>query len=206
METAGSIDRPDCGNIPSRTISKDKELKALMRAAQSGNARAYSRLLQELQPIVRNITRQQWANASGSDHDDLLQEVLLKIHSARATYDPDRPFIPWLKTIVMNQTIDFMRKQGRQRALASLSEDIAANVVDETAHHAFSRYEAVTTVRKAVSALPICQRSAIELLKLRELSLSEATTLTGMSASALKASIHRALISLRISLEPHQVA
>lgn len=214
METAVSIDhhdlkgrRPgDTRSLPSRAIAKEKELKALMRDAQGGNKGAYSRLFQELQPIVRKITRRQWTNASAADYDDLLQEALLKIHAARATYDPDRPFMPWLKTIVMNQTIDFIRKQRRQRTLSSLSDDIATNIVDDSAHNAFNRYEAASTVRKAVSALPRCQRSAIELLKLRELSLSEATDLTGMSASALKDSIHRALTSLRISLSPCQVA
>jgi DNA-directed RNA polymerase specialized sigma24 family protein len=33
------------------------------------------------------------ANAIPSDHEDLLQEVLLSVHAARATYDPTRPFI-----------------------------------------------------------------------------------------------------------------
>ena len=208
MESSVAIDLPgskgrrpaDARSLPLRALAKEKELKTLMQDAQKGNEGAYARLLQELQPIIRRTARRQWANASTADHDDLLQEVLLKIHAARATYDPDRPFMPWLKTIVMNQTIDFMRKQRRQRALSSLSDDIATSVVDDLAYNAFNRYETATTVRKAVSALPVRQRSAIELLKLRELSLQEATILTGMSASALKGSIHRALISLRTSL------
>ena len=171
-----------------------------MRAAQDGNEGAYSRLMQELQPIVCRIIKRQRATTSGSDREDLLQEVLLKVHAAKASYDSGRPFMPWLKTIVMNQTIDFMRKQRSQRALAGLSDDIAGQVVDDSARNAFNRYEAASTVRKLVSKLPSSQRSAVELLKLRELSLSEATILTGMSASALKDSIHRALISLRIAL------
>jgi RNA polymerase sigma-70 factor (ECF subfamily) len=214
MEISVAIDLPgskgrrrgDAAGLPLRAISKEKKLKALMRDAQMGNEGAYSRLFEELQPIIRRTARRQWASASTSDHDDLLQEVLLKVHAARASYDPDRPFLPWLKTIVMNQTIDFMRKQRRQRALSSLEDDIAANIVDDTASSAFNRYETATTVHKVVSALPPRQRSAIELLKLRELSLREATVLTGMSASALKDSIHRALISLRISLAAQQTA
>lgn len=208
MQASPSIDHPYLAsaqpsakrNLPPRVIAKEKELRALMREAQSGNEGAYSRLMQELQPIVCRIIRRQHGTASASDCEDLLQEVLLKVHAAKANYDSSRPFMPWLKTIVMNQTIDFMRKQQGQKALASLSDDIAAQVADDSAHTAFSRYETVSTVRKLVSKLPFCQRSAIELIKLRELSLSEATILTGMSASALKDSIHRALISLRIAL------
>jgi RNA polymerase sigma-70 factor (ECF subfamily) len=199
--------RPDYARrLPLRALSKEKELKALMRDGRMGNEGAYSRLFEELQPIVRRMARRQWASASASDHDDLLQEVLLKIHAARGTYDPDRPFMPWLKTIVMNQTIDFIRKQRRQRTLSSLSGDAASDIVDEAAGSAFNRYETATTVRKVVSALPPRQRSAIELLKLRELSVGEAAVLTGLSASALKDSVHRALISLRTSLAAHQIA
>jgi RNA polymerase sigma-70 factor (ECF subfamily) len=183
-------------------ITKERELRTLMREAQDGNEGAYTRLMRELQPIVRRIIKRQRATSSASDCEDLLQEVLLKVHAAKPIYDSTRPFMPWLKTIVMNQTIDFMRKQKGQKTLASLSEDIAAQVADESAHSAFNRYEAASTVRKLVSKLPLCQRSAIELLKLRELRLSEASILTGLSASALKDSIHRALVSLRIALPP----
>ena len=44
------------------------------------------------------------------------------------------------------------------------------------------------------------QRVAVELLKLRELSLKEAAQVSGMSISALKVSVHRAIKSLRVSL------
>jgi RNA polymerase sigma-70 factor, ECF subfamily len=48
--------------------------------------------------------------------------------------------------------------------------------------------------------LPAGQRTAIELLKLRELSLKEAANVSGMSVSALKVAAHRAIKSLRGSL------
>jgi RNA polymerase sigma factor (sigma-70 family) len=210
MQASLSIDRLNLAstrprairNLPPMMVAREKKLRALMREAQNGNEGAYSRLMQEIQPIVYRIIKRQCATASESDREDLLQEVLLKVHAARQSYDSDRPFMPWLKTIVMNQAIDFLRKNRRQKVLASLSDDIATQVADDSAHNAFNRYEAASTVRRLVSTLPFCQRSAIELLKLRELSLSEATILTGMSASALKDSIHRALASLRVSLAP----
>ena len=49
--------------------------------------------------------------------------------------------------------------------------------------------------------LPKGQRSAIELLKLREMSLKEASQATGMIISALKVSVHRAIKTLRTSLQ-----
>lgn len=48
-----------------------------------------------------------------------------------------------------------------------------------------------------MSELSPKQREAIELLKLRELSVAEASARTGQSASALKVATHRAIIALR---------
>lgn len=46
-------------------------------------------------------------------------------------------------------------------------------------------------VRAAVATLPPAQRQALELLKLRELSLKEAAEQTEMSETALKVATHR---------------
>ena len=50
---------------------------------------------------------------------------------------------------------------------------------------------------RAVACLPERQREAVELLKLRELSLAEAARLTGSSEGALKVNVHRAIKALR---------
>ncbi len=52
----------------------------------------------------------------------------------------------------------------------------------------------------AVRALPEGQRQAIELLKLKELSLKEAAELSGTSVGALKVATHRAMATLRRTL------
>jgi RNA polymerase sigma-70 factor (ECF subfamily) len=55
----------------------------------------------------------------------------------------------------------------------------------------------VEALEHAIRALPAGQRQAIELLKLREMSLKEASAATGTSVSALKVATHRAMLSLR---------
>ena len=42
----------------------------------------------------------------------------MAIHLARHTYDPSRPFRPWMFAIVRHKTIDILRKQ-RSRAQAA---------------------------------------------------------------------------------------
>jgi RNA polymerase sigma-70 factor (ECF subfamily) len=48
-----------------------------------------------------------------------------------------------------------------------------------------------------LATLPAGQRQADELLKLREMSLAEASAASGQSVGALKVSLHRAIRALR---------
>ena len=60
------------------------------------------------------------------------------------------------------------------------------------------------SLHEAVRDLPDGQRRAIELLKLKELSLKEASAITGSSESALKVATHRAISTLRKKLGTEQ--
>jgi RNA polymerase sigma-70 factor (ECF subfamily) len=61
-------------------------------------------------------------------------------------------------------------------------------------------YRDPEALRNAVKKLPQKQRIAIEMLKLREMSLKDGSAASGMSAGALKVSVHRALPMLRKAL------
>jgi RNA polymerase sigma-70 factor (ECF subfamily) len=183
-------------------VARDKALAVLMQHAQDGREGAYAQLLQELPPVIVRMIRRQMAYASASDREDVLQDVLLSLHAARATYDPARPFLPWLRAIVNSRAIDFMRRQKRHASGQALTDEMADGIPDETAGEALIRYDVVDALQKAIRQLPAGQRSAIELLKLKEMSLQEAAAASGMSVGALKASVHRAVRTLRLSLTP----
>ena len=94
------------------TDDPDGRLAALMAAAQEGDAASYKNLLRECLPIVATAARRQ--GVPPDRVDDVVQEVLLTIHRARATYDPSRPFLPWLRAIARRRAIDAQRMQGRR--------------------------------------------------------------------------------------------
>ena len=48
--------------------------------------------------------------------EDVVQDVLLTIHRARRTYNPNRSFTAWLRTIAERRAIDLLRRIGRQQA------------------------------------------------------------------------------------------
>lgn len=171
-----------------------------MAAAQKGDSAAYAELLRAISPVIRRIVRSQRGFVGQEEVEDLVQEILLSIHKVRASYDPERPFVPWLLAITRNRMADGARRHARygQREVAFDENDVTFS--ESAANPEFGDLNDVETLRNAVSDLPEGQRRAIELLKLRELSLREAAAITGASEVSLKVATHRAIASLRKSL------
>lgn len=183
--------------MTARNLSSD-DLGALMQAAQAGDSAAYVELLREITPRVRAVVRRQRGFAGDAEVEDLVQDVLLSVHAVRATYDPTRPFVPWLLAIVRNRLADGARRHARTSAREVSFDDVtfaepeANDLIDETSDAA--------ALHAAVRALPEGQRRAVELLKLEGRSLQEAAAISGTSVGALKVATHRAIATLRRTL------
>ncbi|ABE46672.1 RNA polymerase, sigma subunit, ECF family [Polaromonas sp. JS666] len=169
-----------------------------MASAQAGDRDAYRRLLEAVTPYLRALAARHIGNRS--DVEDTVQDILLTIHTVRHTYDPARPFGPWLVTIANRRIIDVLRRQGRCSA-----HEIPVEPEHETlsASEANLQEEAVSArmLRDAVECLPAGQRDAIRMLKLEEMSLLEASAASGISVASLKVATHRALKRLRDVIE-----
>ena len=165
-----------------------------MARAQGGDREAYRRLLEEITPYLRSLAARRIQNRS--DVEDAVQDALLTVHAVRHTYDPARPFGPWLVAIANRRIIDGLRRRGRAG-----SRETPLDAEHETLAAPEANYHEVASegraLREAVESLPPGQREAIRLLKLNEMSLKEAAAASGMSVAALKVATHRALKSLR---------
>ena len=175
-----------------------QEWAALMRAAQDGDAAAYRRLLDQLAQVIRAIAIRRWGHFDAVE--DLVQDVLLSLHSVKHTFDADRPFIPWLQSIIRHRMADMARRQSRRAAhevtvieLPEISAEVTINYADDGPGDIEELYA-------AIAALPEGQRQAVEMLRFKEMTAKEAAAATGQSVTALKVAMHRALKSLRSAL------
>jgi RNA polymerase sigma factor (sigma-70 family) len=175
----------------------DRALATWMQAAQSGDAQAYARLLREIAPRLRQFIRSQRRTFNAADAEDLVQDVLLSLHTVRATYDPQRPFMPWLLSIAHNRMVDAARRYGRGAAHELQVENLSVTFADDGTNTGGEVYRDPDLLTRAIRQLPPRQREAIEMLKLRELSLKEAAAASGTSVASLKVSVHRAVANLR---------
>lgn len=171
-----------------------------MARAQQGDHDAYVTLLRAITPRIRRMVRHRRASFGEDDVEDVVQDVLLSIHSVRSTYDPRRPFMPWMVAIVRHRLADAGRRQARRRAREVVVEDIDVTFLATSANQQEETFGDPEALAQAIRLLPPGQRQAVELLKLRELSLKEASAATGLSVGALKLATHRAMASLRRAL------
>lgn len=188
------------GGRPQRgSDAREERWRKLMCAAQDGDQSAYSEVLAEMLPILRAIVGRRWRNAQ--DIEDIVQDILLSVHSVRHTYDPARPFLPWLMTISIRRIADSARRVHAR----SLNETTVENMPETFAGHETKSFQEVSDDRDlvlaALNVLPASQRRAIELMKLQGLSLQEASKQTGKSIASLKVTVHRAMIAMRQALK-----
>ncbi len=183
-------------NVPAARRLSD--WSALMVKAQAGDAIAYRTLLSAITPYLRALARR--SGLAGDDVEDGVQDVLLTLHSVRHTYDPARPFGPWLVVIARNRLTDRRRSRARvSNREIELTEFHETFATDES-----NLLEAASDARRLhaiIADLPAGQRQAVEMLRLRELSLKEAAAASGQSETALKVALHRAVKRLRVLMD-----
>jgi RNA polymerase sigma-70 factor (ECF subfamily) len=194
---SGLMDKPGlAAAAPDDRDARDLRWSRMMAAAQAGDRRAYEDLLRECLPLLRQICRARLRDAT--EAEDAVQDTLLTIHRARASYDASRPFRPWLVAITERRALDRIRARGR-RSGREAALDLAADLPAPTgsADAALDADRAAAKLRDAVQDLPQSQRTALGLTKLQDLTLQEASARSGMSIGAIKVATHRAMQTLR---------
>jgi RNA polymerase sigma-70 factor (ECF subfamily) len=156
-----------------------------MVRANAGDAEAYVRLLGEIGGVMERYLRRRFGESDFVE--DCVQECLLAIHRARATYDPIRRFRPWMFTIVRHKAIDMLRRRGtryRHEAREVRSEELAAPMADPTV---------ALQAAEALRGLAPEYRDALLLTKFEGRSIDEAARQAGVSVTAMKSRVHRGI-------------
>lgn len=188
------MDRPSDNSVTGRQWSD------WMARAQAGDRHAYDALLRGCMPFIERVARKQGVPTDRVD--DVVQEVLITVHRARHTYDPNRSFSAWLYAIAQRRAIDALRRTGRQmrrEMYASLAIDLHPDPTANTGA-GWEQTDLQRQIKNAMSGLSERQREAVDHLALQEQTLDEAARATGRSTGALKVNLHRALNALRAQL------
>jgi RNA polymerase sigma-70 factor (ECF subfamily) len=170
--------------------ASEVELRSLMIAALDGDADAHRRLLSSLGTRLRAYfkSRLKRMNRSAVEAEDLVQEVLLAVHTRRHTYDRSQLFTPWAYAIARYKLVDYVR-----RTRGSISHVAIESAAELTAYDDREAVESGLDLDRLLASVSPKMRQAIQYVKLEGLSVREAARRSGMSESSVKVSVHRGL-------------
>jgi RNA polymerase sigma-70 factor (ECF subfamily) len=174
------------------------DLGALLAAAQRGDPEAYRTFLTAAASFARSIARRRIRSEEAVE--DVVQDALLTVHRVRHTYEPGRPAEAWLTAIVTRRAIDALRSGGRIAA-REVHDAAAYETFADPAAKEGEAGDAAKQLQGMMSGLTPGQKEALDLVKLKEMTLVEASAASGQSVASLKVNIHRALKRLRLGLE-----
>lgn len=183
------------GLADERGMAAESGWSELLVAAQSGDAEAYRRFLTSILPFVHGLVRRRtWSEDMAAD---VVQDVLLTVHRVRHTYEPGRPVKPWLAAIAARRSIDAMRRRGRIGAREVHNEPAYETFADPRANREEAA-DSARTLAQMTGGLSEGQKEALDLLKVKEMSLAEASAVSGQSVASLKVNVHRAIKKMRL--------
>src|SRR5439155_18083564 len=121
------------------------------------------------------------------------QEAMIAIYKSRHTYEPERPFEPWLFAIVRKVSGEHFRRE-RQRFGFQIQVEELPEISAENG--SFNDLE----LREAVEQLSPTQIEALGLTKVIGHSVEEAARRAGTTVGSMKLRVQRAYESLKRSL------
>ena len=179
-----------------------------MAAYQAGNQDAFGELFDRYAGRVYGFLVRRLGDVATAE--DLHQEAFLRLHRARDSYDPERPFRAWLFAIVHNLVNDSLRSRKRAPVTESLgatqSTHTAAqtnregSIDDQSPERIFAARESTRALSRALSMLPSDEATVLILARFEGLSYDDIGSVIGRSATAAKQLAYRALKRVRSEL------
>lgn len=145
-----------------------EEEQSWVRAAQAGDTRAYSALVDGYWPRVQRWLQSLLHDSQGAE--DLTQEVFLKVWKGLSRFTAGTNFRAWLFCIARRVLIDSHRC-GRSPSASSLPDGVAAKVPGPVS--TLVARETLAQVHEAMGRLPLPLREAFLLRTQEELSYAE---------------------------------
>jgi RNA polymerase sigma-70 factor (ECF subfamily) len=153
------------------------------------SAQPTEQMWREMLPQLRKFVRRRIADPDRAD--DLVAEILLRIHQNMASLD-DRELLPnWMFRVARNAVIDEYRRVGRSREqLTSTLPERSIESFAEQDEPAAVR-ELSACLRPLLNGLPADQRDALEMVDLSGMTQADAAQQVGVSLSGMKSRVQR---------------
>lgn len=204
--------------------SDDKEAKAALRAQEKERDRKLVALAKEgkreaFRELFQHYNRRAFSIAIGvvkneQDALDIVQDAFVKVHKHIANFQGSSSFYTWLYRIVMNLSIDHIRKRKRARNI-DVTERVGAAAAGESSHALaprlanaspsknVERSELIVQLQAAMAELPEHHRAVITLREVEGLSYEEMAEILEVPKGTIMSRLFHARRKLQQSLAPY---
>jgi len=163
-----------------------KHLK-LVEACKKGDRKAQFELYRLFNKAMYNTTLR--IVRDPDDAEDVMQEAFLKAFSRIGTYRGEVSFGAWLKRIVVNKSLDFLRLQREHLSLEEVSEVV--EIPEDNPCLIEVAYSA-DDIRRAIFALPEGYRVVLSLILLEGYDHEEVSEILKITNATSRTQYHRA--------------
>ncbi len=164
---------------------------SLVSVIRSGDENAMALLYDRYSSIVYSVALRVLGDTGAAE--DILQEVFIQLWRNPGVFDSSRGSLgAWLAVITRNRAIDALRKRHPETDIA----DVIVSVEPDLAGNA-ERARAMEKVRGTLGAMPLAQRSALEMAYFEGLTHTEIAAKTGEPLGTIKTRIRAGLLALR---------
>jgi len=187
----------------SKFTRDDQEDLRLTQKAQSGNKKAFEKLVIKYQKRIYFTIRKMVLNHSNTN--DIVQDTFVKAYLNLNKYDDSYPFYPWLHRIALNTAINFLNKQARHKESYLLDGEEEYHETFSSASNPEKEVEEKELKEHLYSALkqiPPEQRTVFILRTSEGLSYQEISEQLDISIGTVMSRLSRAREKLKELLEP----
>ena len=184
-------------HLASRHLAPDGELA---RRVQAGDRDAFELLARRYyRPIFAVVAT---FLPEPADSEDAVQEAFLRALDRIHTFDPERPFAPWLYQVARNVARNRRKASKRRFAVPLSAIEGSAEAHDPSPAAQLERAELRRRIDAAIERLPEQQRTAFRLFDVEGYSAAEIGDLMATSAATVRSNVYHARRALRAQLGP----
>lgn len=159
----------------------------LIRACKRGDQKAQFEVYRLYHVAMYNTTLR--IVGDSDDAEDVMQEAFLKAFTKLRTYRGEVSFGAWLKRIVINKALDFLRLK---RELISLDEVGEIEEIQDDPPETMETAYKAETIKRAMFSLPEGYRIVLSLILLEGYDHAEVAGILNISNATSRTQYHRA--------------
>jgi RNA polymerase sigma-70 factor (ECF subfamily) len=176
---------------------------ALLKKAQAGDHQAFAALVADARPRALAVALKVLRNPD--DAEDAVQDAFLKVWRYLGRFEGRASFSTWIHRIVMNASLDLVRRQSCRPEAHTESEEATDRKAAEPAHeetpeHALAEAQTSAIVRTALASLSPPHRQALTLREFEDRSYEEIAVASKVPIGTVMSRLHHARRKLADSL------